>query len=229
MVTKVPSVGMDATVSDVEMLLLKKTKDFATINYIYILDNQKKLKGVVSVKEVFRQAKTTKLKAIMHARPISARVHTDQERVALLSLKHSLKAVPIVDKEDHFLGVVPSDVILQVLHQESIEDILRSAGIRPSHSAVSFITEGGVWLHVRKRLPWLILGLFGGMFAAWIVSLFESSLRQELLLAAFIPTIVYMADAVGAQSQTVFIRSLALNHTLPWWRYFFQECILTLF
>jgi len=225
MAVKVPIAVSSATIADIEKILLQKTKEFETINYIYIIDKNKKLKGVISIKDVFRLPKITPVSQVMvkGENIVSVRVHTDQERVALLALRHNLKAIPVVDKECHILGVVPSDVILNILHNENIEDVLRFAGVHKFKDPAVNIIKASTAIHFRKRLPWLILGLLGGVVAAFVVGFFESALRIHLVLAAFIPAVVYMADAVGSQTQIIFVRSLALDHKLNLKKYIWRE------
>lgn len=223
MTDKVPIATIDTTIAEIENLLLKKTKEFETINYIYIVDEDKKLKGAISVKDVFRLPKSTPVSQVMIKDLVLARPHTNQERVALLALKYNLKAIPVVDKDNHFLGAVPSDVILSVLHDENIEDILRFAGVGKMEDSAISIIKASAPLHFRKRLPWLIFGLLGGVIAAFVVGFFEDTLKVQLVLAAFIPVVVYMADAVGTQIQTIFIRSLALDHQLDLRKYILRE------
>ncbi len=115
---------------------------------------------------------------------------THQEKVAILALKHNIKAIPVVDKENHLLGVVPSDIILDILHNENVEDALLTAGVDRFKDPARSIIEASAFLHFKKRFPWLILGLIGGMIAAFVVSGFEESLNVQIILAAFIPAIV---------------------------------------
>jgi magnesium transporter len=219
----VPTVSITATVGDVEKLLLKKSADFDTINYIYILNEDRKLKGIISIKELFRSPKSKLVIELSQKKITAVRSHTDQERVALLALKHNIKAVPVINKNREFLGVITSDTILNILHTENIEDVLRMAGAGKMENPEISIIKADAWLHFRKRLPWLILGLIGGIFAAFIVGFFESELKEQIALAAFIPAIVYMADAVGSQTQTIFIRSLALDQLLNLKDYILRE------
>lgn len=206
MTENIPKVFLEHTIADIKQMFSKK--EFETLNYVYVLDKNNVLKGVFSIRELFLKPDNTKAKEIMKTTLIKGRPGDEQERIAILALKHNLKAIPIVDKENKFLGVVPPDAILGILHLEHVEDFLRSAGI---HSAVRETFEGTPIFLARARLPWLILGLFGGLAAAAIIEVFEGPLKTYFLLAAFIPLMVYMADAVGAQTQTLFIRNLVLE------------------
>jgi magnesium transporter len=159
---------------------------------------------------------------------IAVRPHTHQERAALLALEHSLKAIPVTDKDGKLLGVVPSDVILTILHSEHVHDTLLSAGISPSSDPAATLLKAPATTHFRRRLPWLLVGLAGGVFAAGVVSAFHASLEAQIVLASFIPVVVYIADAVGSQSQTVFIRSMTLDTKLDVMRYATREARVSL-
>ncbi len=226
MAHNVPIVLDTATVAEIEQLLLREAKNLETINYIYIVDSKNRLVGVISIKEVFGLPKTTSVAQVMKRELVKVRPHTDQERVAMLAIKHSLKAIPVVDAEGKFLGAVPSDVILYVLHQEHIEDILHSIGIHAIGDPSKDLTTSSAIFHFKKRLPWLMVGTLGGFGAAILVGSFESLLEELLLLAAFIPALVYMADAVGVQTQMIFIRSLILDQSLDFKKYLQREIIV---
>lgn len=223
MIENVPVALPEMRILDVKEILLREIKNLETINYIYVVDKDKRLIGVFSIKEIFRAPGETKVEELIGGKIIKVRPNTDQERVAILALRHNLKAIPVVNKEGVFLGAVPSDVILNILHSENVEDLFREAGI--SKTELPFIETEKVSskILVKARIPWLFFGLFGGMMAAKIVELFESSLGKHFVLIAFIPLMVYMADAVGAQTQTLFIRSLAVNNDFNFKKYFLKE------
>ena len=218
MTTNVPTVFLEDTISDVEQILSQRR--FETLNYIYVLNENQQLKGVFSIKELFLKPKNTKVKEIMKTNIIKAYLTDEQEKIAILALKYNLKAIPLVDKENKFLGVVPSDAILGILHSESVEDFLRSTGI---HSPVRETLEGTSFFLAKARIPWLVFGLGGGLAAAFLVELFETPLKAHFILAAFIPLMVYMADAVGAQTQTLFIRNLVFENQSNLGRYILRE------
>lgn len=222
MTNKVPIVLENVTVNDVEQLLYKEAKNFESINYIYVVDRNNKLKGAISIKELFRSPKTFPVKELLPQKIISVRTHTDQERVALLALKHSLKTVPVVDKESVLVGAIPFDSILKILDKEAVEDILRLGGIYYKGSYDDLL-HLPVVQSIRHRLPWLLIGLGGGLLAASVVNSFEETLSQNLILAAFIPLIVYMADAVGTQMEAFIIRDLAVNPNFSFVKYFLKQ------
>ncbi|MDX1608194.1 MAG: magnesium transporter [Candidatus Spechtbacterales bacterium] len=223
MTTNVPAVSLDATIGQVNKDLSDKRRRFETLNYIYVVDGDRKLKGVLSVKELFLLDQETKVSKVMRTDPISVSIYANREHVALTALKYNIKAIPVVDTEDVLLGVVTSDTILDVLHSEHLEDILYSAGITSPDETIFNFEGATVKMHIKKRLPWLVVGLFGGIVAALIIRFFEQSVRAEIALVAFIPAIVYIADAVGNQTQTLFIRTLALEHNLDFKKYVAKE------
>jgi len=223
MTSRVPLVSAGETIGEVQNLLFEKMKEFETINYIYVIDENKKLTGVFSVKEVFQKPKETRVSDIAAKALIKCRASTDQEKVAILALKNNLKAIPVIDKEDKFLGVVTSDAILSVLHQENVEDILLAGGISKLDNPVRALATAKIGTLVKVRLPWLLLGLFGGIFAAQVIGFFENTLKSQILLALFIPVIVYMSDAVATQTETLIIRGIAIDPNLALKKYFLRE------
>lgn len=223
MTNQVPLVFKEQTIQELQDLLFKKMEEVETINYFYVIDKDGKLIGVFSIKEIFRTPKNFKVAEIMKTELIKCRALTDQERVAILALKNNLKSIPVVDKDDKFLGVVTSDTILNVLHQENVEDILRAGGISPLEKEIRELTKVSAGAVVKARLPYLLLGLFGGVLAAQIIGFFENVLKTQILLALFIPVVVYLSDAVATQTETLIIRGIALDSKLVFKKYFLRE------
>ena len=178
MTKKIPVVSQNFLISGIEKLLNEKAHEFETINYIYVIGKNKELIGVLSIKEIFKQQKNAVVKDLMKTNIVSARPHTDQEKVAMLALKNNIKAIPIVDKENRLLGVISEHTIIDILHREGIEDVLRSAGIRKFKDPAIEIISASTKTHFKKRLPWLIIGLFGGVLAALIVTKFEKEVSH---------------------------------------------------
>jgi magnesium transporter len=223
MATNIPTVGLNDTIQDIHKQLKDKVKDYESIGYIYVINKQNILRGVITIKELYCLDGDKKARQVMSRDLITAKLHTDQERVALLAIQHNIRSIPVVDHNGVFQGVVTSDTILNVLHNESIEDTLKSVGVGNLDNPAINIIKANARTHFNKRAPWLLGGLAGGLVAAYTVSRFESYLEAQILLAAFIPTIVYMADAVGSQTQTIFIRSLSLQHQLNLSQYIKRE------
>lgn len=203
MATNIPTVGLNDTIQDIHKhhkQLKSKVKDYESIGYIYVTNKKNILRGVISIRELYCIDVDKKVSQFMTRDLVTAKLHTDQERVALLAIQHNIRSIPVVDPNGAFQGVVTSDTILKVLHNESIEDTLKSVGVRDIDNPAINIIKANAITHFNKRAPWLLGGLVGGLVAAYTVSRFESYLEAQILLAAFIPTIVYMADAVGSQT-----------------------------
>ena len=227
MTIKIPKIKNNITISDIEKFLVKETKNLETINYIYIIDSNEKLKGVVSIKEIFRSPKNTPVKNIMSRDVIMVKSYTDQEKAALLALKYNLKALPVVDKNGKLLGVVPSDQILRILNQESIENILRFGGVVTNQKSDD-IFKLSIFQSLKHRIPWLIIGLFGSLVIAKIISGFEETMANNIILASFIPLVVYLASAVSTQMTAFVIRDFALNQKNNFNKYFFRQSSIVL-
>ncbi|MEJ5330815.1 MAG: magnesium transporter [Desulfobaccales bacterium] len=223
---QVPVVSQEATIAAVERLLLTHARDFESISYVYVVDEAGCLTGVLSIKEVFQQEKRRPVAEVMVTRLATVPPAADQERVVHLALAHDLKAVPVVDEQGIFLGAVLSRTLLNTLFREASEDLLRLGGIKRSESMFDNVLKLPVVVSLEHRLPWLLLGLLGGMLAAGIIGRFEGTLEKNLILAAFIPLMVYMADAVGTQMEAFIIRDLAVNPELEFFRYFRRQFLI---
>lgn len=225
-ISAVPVVSPDKKIVEVTKWLETEIHKFESINYIYVVDKVGKLVGTLSIKDTLRQAADALVSEVMKKELVVAYPRTHQERMALLALKNNLKAIPVVDKQNFFIGVVPSDTILSVLYTESQEDAMHLAGV-PSMTARETVIDLPLKSLLLHRLPWLLLGLLGGVLAAEIVGLFEGTLQQNIILASFIPLMMYMGGAVLAQTQAFFIRDLALNSDLNFAKYFSKQLAVT--
>ena len=139
------------------------------------------------------------------------RADTDQERAASLALHHGVDALPVVDADGRPLGVMPSQALLQVLRREHVEDLHRLAGIQREASQARHAIEDPPLRRMRHRLPWLLVGLAGSAIATAAMAGFEATLRASLTVAFFVPGIVYLADAIGTQSEAIAVRRLSLT------------------
>ena len=220
LIKEVPLCHQNDTILDVRKMLFSAINDLDTINYIYVINTKKKLVGVFSIKEIFRRPEKSLVKEIMEKELIRIRPHADQEKVVILALKNNLKAVPVIGKNEEFLGIIPSDIILDTLHAENVEDFLKMAGI---NSPLQKILKGSAWYLFKVRIPWLVLGLFGGIIGASVISYFEGPLKTNFILASFIPLILYMSGAVGNQTEILLIRNMAVDSKISAWRYLFKE------
>ena len=141
-----------------------------------------------------------------HVRP-----NTDQEHAASLALHHGVDALPVVDGEGCVLGVMPSQAIMQVLRREHVEDLHVLAGIHREESQARHAIEDPPMRQLRHRLPWLLVGLAGAALATAAMAGFEATLKAHVAVAFFVPAIVYLADAIGTQSEAVAVRGISLT------------------
>lgn len=206
---KVPIVGKQATINQVRRLLEKERTTYDTVDYIYVVDEGKRLIGVFSVRALFNAKKATHIKHLMQTKLVKVTPRTSLERVAHLALTHNLKSLPVV-RAGRLLGVVPARTILATLNQALREDIFHFAGIHRSHTEFENSLKVPLLKAVKDRLLWLIIGLFGAMLIAVYMDMFESTLAGYYLVASFVPAIVYCSDALGTQLQTLFVRDLAV-------------------
>lgn len=223
MTSKVPLVQIGETLGTIEELLKDKANQFDTIDYIYIVDKNKVLKGVISIKTVFCAESSIKVERLMDKKLVVAHPQTNQRKVVYLALTNGIKAVPIVDKKKRFLGIVPYDTILKIFNQEFKKEIFSAGGISPKVGGEYTSIKSTASVMIKSRLPWLVLGVLGGTLAASVISGFEEVLSQIIALAAFIPVLVYMSDAVGTQSEALIIRSIALEPKLAIRSYILRE------
>ncbi|MBW4440350.1 MAG: magnesium transporter [Plectolyngbya sp. WJT66-NPBG17] len=181
-------------------------RDKETVYYAYVTDNNRKLKQVVSLRQLVFSIPDAKIEDIGSDRVIRARTEMQQEEVAQLMKRYDLLAVPVVDREDRLVGIITVDDVVDILEQEATEDIQKLAGGGGDESALSTPIE-----KIRNRLPWLlgIMALYIGASSA--ISPFQSTISAIPVLAVIMPLFSNTGGTVGIQSLTVTIRSLGIG------------------
>ncbi|AGK51959.1 magnesium transporter [Bacillus sp. 1NLA3E] len=183
---------------------LKSFADFAeTINYLYVIDQDKKLVGVVSYRDLLISEPNEMIKNIMYERVISVLVTMDQEEVATMIQRYDFLAIPVVNEESTLVGIVTVDDMIDVVLKEANEDIEK---LSASGKSIDFDTKALV--AASRRLPWLILLLFIGLVSGRIISGYEETLKKVVALAFFMPMIAGMTGNTGTQSLAVVVRGL---------------------
>ncbi|HKZ94449.1 MAG TPA: CBS domain-containing protein [Candidatus Bathyarchaeia archaeon] len=228
MITEVPIAGENETVENIMDRLGKESQHLKTINYIYVVDENERLIGVISIREIFTHPKETELEKIMRRNLITVSPETDEAKVADIGLKHNIKAVPVV-KNRKLLGVVPSDRMLSILNRTLLEDIFHFAGIHKSHLDFENTMAEPFLQRIKHRIPWLLVGLFGIILTAGFISAFETTLEKVLILTSFIPAVVYMSAAMGEQTTTLFVRDIAFLGKEIRFRLYFLKQLSTCF
>lgn len=220
--SQVPLCKSSHKVKDVREKLLADMPNFKSVNYIYVISKGNKLVGVLSIKELFSCSEDTRIRKIMTKRLVKSHPNIDIEKIAHKARKQNIKAMPIVENNNNFLGVIPSHQILHILDNEAKEDLLHISGIIP-HSSMMNEDKTTIMKSFFFRTPWILIGLIGGILAAKIISQFEAVLEKELVLAAFIPLVAYIANAVGVQTQTIYIRDIAISHKIKMMKYSIKQ------
>ena len=181
-----------------------KREDVEKLYYVWVVDDDGKLVGVVSMKDLLLEPIDTKIQDIMNSDVISVDADIDQEEVARIIKQYDLTHVPVVNGQHKLIGRITNDDIIDVIEEEASEDISLMAGVIDQE-----IAEESALKISRARLPWLLLGLFGGLISAIVINHFHGSLEKILALSFFIPVIMAMGGNTGTQAATVVIRGLA--------------------
>jgi magnesium transporter len=188
---------------------LKSFAEFAeSINYLYVVDEERKLVGVVSYRDLLLGGLDEKIKDIMYERVIAVNVTTDQEVVAQMTERYDFLAMPVVDDDHILVGIVTVDDIIDIVIREANEDIEK---LSATGKSIDFETK--TLVAAARRLPWLILLLFIGLISGKIISSFEHTLDQVVAIAFFMPMIAGMTGNTGTQSLAVVVRGL-ISHDI---------------
>jgi magnesium transporter len=205
MTAAVPQAREDSTVTETMELLRSRT--WVEVGHVYLVDNESQLAGQVPIERLLTAPPDVRLNTLRGDPPLIVRSVDDAETVALLAVERHDTDVAVLDEPGRFMGAIPIGRLLAILHEEHVDDILRMGGLSAFHPVPPEM--GGTAHIVRARLPWLMIGLIGGFLAGGVASVFEAPLRDNIVLAFFLPLVVYMADAVGTQTETVLVRALA--------------------
>jgi magnesium transporter len=187
-----------------------KLKQFASmaesIHYLYVVDENHRLVGVVSYRDLLLARLEDRVSEVMYHRVIAVPADMDQEHVAGIIERYDFIAVPVVDGDNRLMGIITVDDIIDVVIREANEDIEK---LSASGRDIDFRTKA--WVAAGRRLPWLILLLGLGLVSGSIISFFESTLQQVVALTFFMPMIAGMTGNTGTQSLAIIVRGLASN------------------
>ncbi|HEC2158568.1 magnesium transporter [Staphylococcus delphini] len=204
MTTEYISLTINTPVHEALMRVKDQAPDAETIYVIFVVDEDKKLVGVISLRDLIIAENDAYIEDIMSERVISANVADDQEDVAQTMRDYDFIAMPVVDYQNHLLGIITIDDIVDVMDEEASEDYSRLAGVSDIDS-----TDDTIFQTALKRLPWLLILTVLGMITASILGSFEETLEKVALLAAFIPIISGMSGNSGTQSLAVSVRNIS--------------------
>jgi magnesium transporter len=182
----------------------RQAENVTRVHSIYVTDKEGRLKGRLSLKDLLTVSGTSKISDVYIKNVDSVNVNTDNEEVARIMQKYDLEAIPVVDDDGILLGRITIDDIVDFIKEEAEKDYQLAAGLSQDVEA-----DDNIWQLTQARLPWLILGLFGGLGAVYIMQGFEEALEQFPVLFFFTPLIAAMAGNVGVQSSAIIVQGLA--------------------
>ncbi len=217
----VPLASPEDCVAKVRELLRGKRYDSA--GEIVVCHNDGQLAGLVNIEDLLAADDDVLLEAIMDPSPPVVTSNVDQEVAAWQAIRHGEASLAVVDEEGRFQGIITPRRIFEVLLWEHDEDTARLGGFLASSSEALTASDESVVRRLKHRVPWLLIGLLGAILSADLVGMFEAKLQSQVILAFFVPGIVYLADAVGTQTETLVIRGLSVG--IPIERAFRREMV----
>ena len=222
MTTEYVSLRPDMTVGDSILRIRRQGVDKETIYTCYVTQGRKLL-GFVTVKELLLCADDDRLiEEVMSTNVVSVHTHTDREEVARLLSRYHFLALPVVDGENRMVGIVTFDDAMEVLEEETTEDIQIMGGMLPSERTY---LKSSAWALFKSRIPWLLLLMISATFTGMIITSFEDALAAQVALTAFIPMLMGTGGNSGSQASVTVIRALSLDELRlsDWPRVFWKE------
>jgi magnesium transporter len=210
LVKAVPTAGQNESAGHVRERLAGRQYDDAS--HVFLLARDGRLAGIVAIRDVMGAAPTTTLADL--AKDSDYRVvtpATDREEAASMAIHAGVSVLGVCDAETRFIGAVPAAALISILRDEHLEDLHHMAGILGKSEAAKVALTAPPHRRALYRLPWLLVGMAGSALATATMARFEAVLTAHIAVAFFIPAIVYLADAVGTQSEAVAVRGLSLT------------------
>jgi magnesium transporter len=201
--------------------------DSETIYYLYVLDDQRRLLGVVSLRELILASRQANINELMDSQPLTVRVTDDREKVAQDMTHYDLLAIPVLDADDRMVGIVTYDDVIDVVVSEATEDVHRMGAVNPleeNYLEASFLL---IW---RKRASWLAILFVAELFTFTALSYFEDAIAAVVVLSLFVPLCISTGGNSGSQAATLITRAMALGQVRykDWWRVLRHEIAMGL-
>lgn len=184
----------------------RQAEDLDDIYYIYVVDDDERLCGIFPLKKMVTSPSVVKVKHVMNRDVVSVDVDTPIDEVAMLIEKYNLVAIPVVDKIDRLLGQITVDDIMDEIREQNEHDYQLTAGITKDIE-----TNDTVFMQTSARLPWLLIGMLGGIGSSLLLNNFTTTLGNHPEMALFIPLLAGMGGNVGVQSSAIAVQGLANN------------------
>lgn len=202
----------EMTVNDALSHIQETGLDKETVYTCYVIDDQRKLEGIVSLRKLVISDGDTYIKDIMDEDVVYTHTRSDREEVADLFKRYGFLALPVVDREDRLTGIITFDDIIEVIDQETTEDFQKMAAMAPSEDEY---LETSVFTLAKKRLIWLLVLMISATLTGRIIRGYEDVLSSVAVLMAFVPMLMDTGGNSGSQSSTLVIRGLALGEITP--------------
>ena len=196
------------TIKDALRKIRQEYDEMETINTCFVTDKSRKLVGSVTLKDLVVNNDERTLSEIMNDDVISVNTLMDQEKVAEVIKDYDLTSVPVVDSENKLVGIITIDDIIDIIEEETTEDIEKMAAIFPTEKSYLKLSLIDIW---KSRIPWLLLLMVSATFTGKIIQHYEESLATMVILTSFIPMIMDTGGNAGGQASATIIRGLSLN------------------
>lgn len=197
----------DLTIKQAIEKLRNEMEYYETVNTCFVVNAQRKLVGLIHLKDIICAKEDDLVKNIVNKDIISCKTTDDQEDAARMFQKYDLTAMPVVDSENRMVGIITIDDIVDVLQEENTEDIEKMAAIMPTHKSYFKVGIFETW---KARIPWLLLLMVSATFTGKIIQSYETALASVVILTSFIPMLMDTAGNAGGQSSVTIIRGLSL-------------------
>jgi magnesium transporter len=202
------AVSKDATSAQAITAIRRLVDEAETVNYVYVVDEERHLLGVLSLYRLLLSAATTPVVQLMAPSTLRVKASTDQETAARILTDRNLLAIPVVDDDDHLIGIITEDDVADVIEAEATEDIERLGGSQPLNLPYRLAS---VPLLVRKRVGWLLLLFLAEAYTGTVLRNFQDELQAAVALSFFIPLLIGTGGNLGSQTVTLVVRAMALG------------------
>jgi magnesium transporter len=202
------AVSADATTDGAIAAIRSLVGQAETVDYVYVVAGERRLIGVLSLYRLMLSPGRTPVTDLIAPTTVRVRASADREAAANLLTERNLLAIPVVDDEDHLLGIITQDDVADVLEAEATEDIERLGGSQPLNVPYRL---SSVALLVRKRVGWLLLLFVAEAYTGSVLRAFSDELEAAVALSFFIPLLIGTGGNIGSQTVTLIVRAMALN------------------
>lgn len=214
-----PGMNVDQAIVALRLQLRERPE---TLRYIYVIEKNAVLAGVVGFRKLFGAPPGAVVRSLMATDLVTVREDTDQEEVARLMRDHALTAIPVVDGGGRIKGIITSDDVIEIMEEEATEDIQKLGAVAPIDMEYARVP---VHRFFTRRVGWLMILLVTGFLTSTVLEHYEATLQAAVVLAFYVPLLIGTGGNTGTQSATLVIRSLAVGSLTPrdWWRVLLKE------